>query len=104
MSVLPFPAQSGCFSQMDLQQVSLLAEGLSRQEVADYMTVDLNSLSSLDIAAFDRAYKHGRAKAIYFAYTKLKEATSGRNGHQAALALLNKFADEFSMTNSFKLD
>ena len=97
MPVLSFPqiAAASTFDQTDLQQISILAEGLSQSEVADYMMLDLNTLRAPDMVAFNRAYAHGRAKAVYYAYTKLKENCVGRGGTQAALAILARFSNEW---------
>jgi len=77
-----------------------LAEGLSEAEVLAYMGMDETDLNEEDLRQFKIEYLKGRAQFKYFAVCKLKESMTGRNGMQASLAALTRFAEEWPASES----
>jgi len=76
-------------------QIQSLSEGLSKVEVLDYLGKTEEDFSKEDWVVFEKAWKRGRNALKIHAVQKLKESMSGRNGLQASLATLVRFAEEW---------
>lgn len=76
-------------------EVQKLAEGLSKEEVLDYLGLKYDELEEEDQKDFDQAYKRGMIELKRHAVLKLKEAMSGKEALSASLAVLTRFADEW---------
>ena len=85
-------------SEQEKLQIVGLAEGLSKEEVCDFLEIDYNELSPESQKRFERAYKKGNVIFKIHAIQKLKESMQGRNGFQASLAALSQFAEEWKKT------
>lgn len=88
------------FSSSTLMLVQQLAEGLSETEALDYLGYTLEELTEEELGDFKLAYRQGRAKFKFYAVGKLKESMAGRNGMQASLAALTRFAEEWPSTQN----
>lgn len=76
-------------------QIQLISEGLSQDETAEYLDIDLINLNPTERAKFDKAWAKGRIQLKIQAVAKLKDAMSGRNGLEAALHVLTRFAEDW---------
>lgn len=85
--------------QLDPKQeleIESLAEGLTQDEVSLYLWGEsYDSLGGELKKKFDRAHCRGRTKMKIHAVNALKEQMKGRNGLQASLAVLTRFAEAF---------
>ncbi len=76
-------------------QIQNLSEGLSQEEVLAYLGKEPSDYTEEQWIQFQKAWKRGRTMFKVHAVTKLKESMSGRNGLQASLAALIRFADDW---------
>jgi hypothetical protein len=85
--------------QLTVQQeleIELLAEGLTEEEVCMYLFGEsYTSLGGEFLRRFNRAHCRGRTKMKLLAITALKDQMKTRNGLQASLAVLTRFAEAF---------
>lgn len=77
-------------------EIEQLAEGLTENEVCLYIYgYEYKDLPGDFKRQFDRAYCRGRTKMKLFAIQALKDQMRGKNGLDASLAVLTRFADAF---------
>lgn len=87
------PAE-GLLSSLDIQEITHLAEGLTEDEVSLYLWgVPYAELPEHLLPEFRRAYTRGRTQFKVFAINALKSQMHGRQGLQASLGALIRFAD-----------
>lgn len=79
----------------DLNQMAQMAAGLSQDEVLETFSIHRDSLTKDELIYFNEFYNYGRGMAKHQAVQSLLAATKGRNGAQAALQYLKRFAKEF---------
>lgn len=85
------------FDEGTLYEVETLASSLNENEVLDYYALQPTDLdqSPSDLLWFNRAFKRGRTKAKLQASQALFNQMNQRNGQQACLAYLQRFAKNF---------
>jgi hypothetical protein len=89
------PAE-GLLLESQKQEIEILAEGLTENEVCNYMWgIDFSSLDPAMLPEFRRSYVRGRTRMKIYAINALKQSMHGRNNLQASLAVLTRFAEAF---------
>ena len=91
------PDDMTIFDEGTLYEVETLSGSLDSSEVLDYYGLLLSDLDSSpsDLLWFNRASKRGRTKAKLVASDRLFAQMTSRNGTNAALAYLQRFAKNF---------
>lgn len=93
------PAE-GLFSPSIRLDIEQLAEGLSEDEVCLYLWgVKYDTLDESAKQEFMRYYTRGQVRFKMHAINSLKQQMQGRNGLQASLAALLRFADRWPTMN-----
>ena len=90
---MDLPAE-GLLTRQQAEEIELLAEGLTENEVSLYIWG--KEFAELDEALqpdFRRHYTRGRTRFKIYAVNALKIQMNGRNGLQASLAALTRFAE-----------
>ena len=88
--------REGILRDSEKAEIEILAEGLTENEVSLYLWGDpYDVLGPAERREFDRAYVRGRTRMKLYAIQALKESMRGRNGLQASLAVLTRFAEAF---------
>jgi hypothetical protein len=83
-------------TEANLKWVERFGEYSSKQEALDYFGLAYSELLPQDKENFDFAFKKGRCNARDFAFTKLKEACTGKMGMQSSLAILTQFGSQWT--------
>lgn len=84
-------------TEKQLEQIQLLSEGLSKQDVLDYYGLTLERLSDEDTILFNKAYNRGRVNMKLYAVRALKQAmTNSKTGMAASLAALSQLSEQWS--------
>lgn len=84
----------GLLTRQNAEEIELLAEGLSEDEVSRYIWgKDFAMLDEELQLEFTRHYTRGRTRFKLYAINALKIQMNGRNGFQASLAALTRFAE-----------
>lgn len=92
--------EDGPFSPSIKLDIEQLAEGLSEDEVCLYLWgVKFEALDEPVKQEFMRYYTRGQVRFKIHAINSLKSQMQGRNGLQASLAALLRFADRWPTMN-----
>lgn len=87
------PAE-GALTRDQLSDIEHLAEGLTESECSNFIWgIEPEQLDEVAYREFKRAFTRGRTKFKLHAVTSLKMQMAGRNGLQASLAALTRFAE-----------
>lgn len=92
---MDLPAE-GLLTRANAEEIEILSEGLSENEVSLYIWG--KNFDELDEALqpdFRRHYIRGRTRFKLHAINALKMQMNGRNGYQASLAALTRFAESW---------
>lgn len=83
------------FSTSDIMDIRDLSRGLSKDEVLAYYGLQYDDLGRKDQFFFDIEYNRGQVLAKKTAVDRLFTSMTDRNGHQASLAFLKRFAEKW---------
>jgi len=82
-------------SYSTLMLVVDMAATMNKAEILETFSIDPAEFSIDERIYFDEFYAHGKGMAIHTVGQNLIAATRGRNGAQAAMQYLKRFAKEF---------
>lgn len=72
-----------------------LAAGLTKEEIMTGMDINKDDLSEEEVVFFDQFYNFGKMQTMHKVLNNLVESTKGRQGQQAAMQYLRRFAKNF---------
>lgn len=85
------------FSAADLGEIENMAKGLAREEILGYFMMEDKDLTADEKVWFEKAYTRGRTRGKIQAVDSLFKQMNNneKQGAQAALSYLRKFAKDF---------
>ena len=91
----------GCLTALQRDEIENLAEGLTESEVCLYMWgITPEQMDEALVPEFRRHYTRGRTKFKLHAIHALKAQMNGKQGLQASLAALTRFAEAWPQVNT----
>lgn len=83
------------FDINDENDIISMSKGLELSEIADFYNITIEELPPYDRWFVETVFKRARVRAMTVAVDRLFENMSGRNGQQATLAYLRRFAEKW---------
>ena len=78
-----------------LMLIKDMASGMTKQEILNTFTIDMDDLDENEVIYFNEFYNYGRGMAVKVVINNLIDSTKGKAGQPAAMAFLRRFAKEF---------
>ena len=78
-----------------LMTIKDMAAGMNPEEILATFSISKDDLTKTERIYFDEFYAYGKGMAVNIVVQNLLESTKGRQGQQAAMAFLRRFAKEF---------